>query len=129
MLILFPPLFFCARLKVLSCAVPEARPQATFAMQTLCKAWVNAISLQGGVSAAIKEGVFALFLHRGCKGTGERRSRTSLQDTQKELPSQIKHEERFSVVGWVFFPSLNVNLHEVWGLGGVGWVFSPRVEG
>lgn len=80
--------------------VPKARPQATFAMQTLCKAWVIAISLQGGVSSEIEEGVFALFLHGGCKGTGKR-SRTSLQDTQEELPSQRKHEERF---GLGFFP-------------------------
>lgn len=100
MLFLFSLLFFCARVKVLNCAVPKARPQATFAMQTLCKAWVIAISLQGGVSSGIEEGVFALFLHRGCKGTDKRRRRTSLQGTQEELPSQRKHEERF---GFVFF--------------------------
>jgi len=41
-------------------------------MQTLCKAWVTAISLQGGVQSGIEEGVFALFLHRRCKGTGKR---------------------------------------------------------
>lgn len=88
MLFFFSLLFFCARVKVLNCAVPKARPQATFAMKTLCKAWVVAISLVGGVSSGIEEGAFALFLHRGCKGTCKRRRRASLQDTQEELLSQ-----------------------------------------
>jgi len=81
-------------------------------MQALCKAWVIAISLQGGVPSGIQEGVFALFLHRGCKETGKRGRRTSLPDTQEELPSQRKHEER---LGFGFFPpSLRVNLLKVW---------------
>lgn len=137
MLFFFSLLFFCARVKVLNCAVPKAKPQATFAIKTLCKAWVVAISLMGGVSSGIEEGASALFLHGGCKGTCKWRRRTSLQDTQEELPSQRKDEERFVCVCVCLFSSLLPPTPPVWGSVYLAlgffvvfvYLFFPRAEG
>lgn len=85
-------------------------------MQTLCKAWIISISLQGGVSSRIEEGVYLHYFYiEDVREPAKEGAEPAFKNTGRAAISKETSQKVWSVVwfwffGVFFFPILRVNL-------------------
>lgn len=82
-------------------------------MQTLCKAWIIAISLQGGVSSGIEEGVFLHYFYiEDVREPAKEGAEPAFKNTEGAIISKKTGRKIWFglLFGFGFFSYLRVNL-------------------
>lgn len=99
-------------------------------MQTLCKAWIISISLQGGVSSRIEEGVYLHYFYiEDVREPAKEGAEPAFKNTGRAAISKETSQKVWSVVWFWFFGVVFFSYFESqFTYGFVSFSFFPRVE-